>query len=557
MSFDAYEVAINLKLEDQFSDAIGLFSNKLGESSKHAEELQKKLEKLKEALKGASSAATGVQGFGDAADKAAGKWQKLADKVKETYKTAAKISLTGVGMAVLLKGPLEHAAKQEQQVIKLDSMNFDGTLDKGTKAALAAHAANIAKSAPGTTDADALRIATESQVITGDVKKTVKLAPMVANLRFDVEAMATGNGEAPGKGDEAEKKFFELMQKLKDSGVTKDFTEAKYRAVGDLYLKSYLAQNGDVDEDKFMATAKAMAKVKDDKDISSAITDENIRRAQGVEELAAQEKRSGAGMKVDLTSKWHELEEQFGRAALPVVKGLVDHLIPALKSLGDWMEEHQDAVTNVAKGFIWLSAGLMIVGPLFAIWRAFKILDEVLSLGMLARMEKLRGGIRSLAGAVTPRLVEGIVSIGARLAGLGMGIVRLAATVMTNPYVLAITGAAAAGYAAGTAINGGISWAMNKATNGRVNSLGEGLFNLFNPGEASAAEHDKKLNAQIAERLAQARAARAQTTVHTTINIDGRKVGHAVTRHQAAEAARPSAGQAAFDRSMMPAPVGA
>ncbi len=40
MSFDAYEVAINLKLEDQFSNAMGLFADKLGESSKHAEELR-------------------------------------------------------------------------------------------------------------------------------------------------------------------------------------------------------------------------------------------------------------------------------------------------------------------------------------------------------------------------------------------------------------------------------------------------------------------------------------------------------------------------------------
>jgi hypothetical protein len=42
MSFDAYEVAIHLRLVDQFSGAAELFAKKLAKSSKHAGELQKR-----------------------------------------------------------------------------------------------------------------------------------------------------------------------------------------------------------------------------------------------------------------------------------------------------------------------------------------------------------------------------------------------------------------------------------------------------------------------------------------------------------------------------------
>lgn len=70
MSFDAYEVAINLKLEDKFSEGMGQLADKLGESSKHAEELQKKLEKIGDGFKAAMAASvTGCNAAVAATDK--------------------------------------------------------------------------------------------------------------------------------------------------------------------------------------------------------------------------------------------------------------------------------------------------------------------------------------------------------------------------------------------------------------------------------------------------------------------------------------------------------
>ncbi len=115
MSFDAYEVAIHLRLVDQFSGAAELFAKKLAKSSKHAGELQRKLEKIKDSFPAtASAAAKGADGLGDAADEAAGKWQKLADKIKGTYKIAAAVTGVGNGMAMMLKAPLNHAMTYEQ-----------------------------------------------------------------------------------------------------------------------------------------------------------------------------------------------------------------------------------------------------------------------------------------------------------------------------------------------------------------------------------------------------------------------------------------------------------
>ena len=46
MSFDAYEVAVKLKLKDEFSGVMGLLTRQLVSANTHANELQGKLDKI-------------------------------------------------------------------------------------------------------------------------------------------------------------------------------------------------------------------------------------------------------------------------------------------------------------------------------------------------------------------------------------------------------------------------------------------------------------------------------------------------------------------------------
>ena len=185
----------------------------------------------------------------------------------------------------------------------------------------------------------------------------------------------------------------------------------------------------------------------------------------------------------------------------------------------------------------------------------------------------LIGGALDIGAAIGTAAILGKTWTGAKLAvdmvgskvfaPLTKGILGMAKYIMTNPYAMALLG----GVAVGTGINYLIDKHLTEENGGKPTTLGglyydrlhhaDGSFNwggIFTLHGETQAEANKRL---AKEALSVIPPTQTQQTiqVHTKINLDGRKVGEAVTEHQAHEASRPFAGATGFDWNMGLAPV--
>ena len=182
------------------------------------------------------------------------------------------------------------------------------------------------------------------------------------------------------------------------------------------------------------------------------------------------------------------------------------------------------------------------------------VLDAGLAIGAAAILGKAWSGTKLAVDMVGSKV----------FAPLTKGLIGMASKILTNPYVMALLG----GVAVGTGINYLIDKHLTEENGGKPTTLGglyydrlhhaDGSFNwggIFTLHGETQAEANKRL---AKEALAVIPPTQTQQTiqVHTQINLDGRKVGEAVTEHQAKEAGRPLAGATGYDWSMGLAPVG-
>jgi hypothetical protein len=219
--FNAYEVAVRLRLKDEFSGVMGLLTRQLVASNKHVAELQNRME-----------------------------------KVSKLFTAGALTTGAGFGMAMVLKASTNEAVRLEQQMNRLKALNLDNKFGGGTTASLASQAQDIAKSTVGTTQLEALRLVTETQAITGDLKHTAELAPVLARMRFGMEAYMSGQGKGEGHGAGAEKQFADIVKVMEMRGLMRNFTSEKLDRMADLFVKNYAASGGMVKPSDFLAMMK-------------------------------------------------------------------------------------------------------------------------------------------------------------------------------------------------------------------------------------------------------------------------------------------------------------
>lgn len=219
--FDAYEVAIMLRLKDHFSGAMGIVTRRLIEGNKHADQLQKRLE-----------------GIG------------------KIFTAGLVTTGAGYGMAMLLKASANEAIRYEQQLNRLKALNLDARFGVGTTDSLENQAKLIAKNTKGTTYTDALNLITETQAITGNVEHTEKLAPLLGKLRFGLETYMSSNGKGEGHGADAEKQFQDIVKVMEMRGLMRNFTDEKMEKMADLFAKSFIASGGMVKPSDFLAMMK-------------------------------------------------------------------------------------------------------------------------------------------------------------------------------------------------------------------------------------------------------------------------------------------------------------
>ena len=219
--FDAYEVAIVLKLKDQFSGAMGIVTRHLIESNKHATELEKRL--------------TGIGTL---------------------FKAGVMTGAAGFGIAMALKASTNEAVRFEQQMNRLKALNVDNRFGSGTQASLVMQAQQISNNTKGTSQTEALKLVTEAQAITGDPVHTKELVPMLAKIRFGMETYMAGGGHGGGHGAGAEKQFMDIVKLMEMRGLMRNFTPEKMESMGDLFVKNYVASGGMVKPSDFLAMMK-------------------------------------------------------------------------------------------------------------------------------------------------------------------------------------------------------------------------------------------------------------------------------------------------------------
>lgn len=609
--FDAYEVAVRLRLKDEFTGVMGVINRHLMQANTHATELQGKL-----------------------------------DKIMGHFKAGAMVTAAGYGMAMTLKAATNEAVKYEQQLNRLKALQLDMRFGAGTTSGLEQNALAIARNTRGITSTDALRLVTEAQAITGNVEHTQELVPVLAKMRFAMETYMAGQGHGGGHGAQAEKQFADIVKVMEMRGLMRNFTGSKLEEMADLFVKNYAASGGMVRPSDFLSMMKTggvagksvnqdfmfalghimqeaggnrsgtmlmslyqnmvagrmpqqvaetlnrlglldkhhihygttghITKVDPGAMKNSALlmsrpdlymqqvilptlakhgvdvhnqqavlqslntmagqrTATNLlaqlylegsqianyiqqaKGAMGVNALYAQGGKSTMGQQIDLMAKVNQLELDFGKAALPLLKSVLEQAIPLVKSLGEWMDKHPDGLTKLATGLGLLGASMMVSGPLMMVVSAFRAIALVVPLitPVFTAFSALATGLAGIAGAV------------------GYGIGTLAYKYLPEHARDSIGGTVA------NALSG-ISSEAAKAANGPVYS--------------SAGEHDAQWQAQFKAMMA---AKQKSVQVHTTIHMDGRKVAQAVTEHQVAAASRPTASQGGFDGTMTMRPVGA
>ncbi len=205
--FDAYEVAIRLRLVDQFSAIMGSVISRLVEAHGHADQLQKKL-----------------------------------DGIGVLFKSGVLATGVGVGMAMSLKASTNEAVKYEQQLNRLKAPNLG---DKAT-GDLVAVADRVAGNVKGLSRTEALHLTTEAQSITAQSGHTAEIVPELARMRFAIESYMNGGGKGEGHGEKAEGMFRDVVKAAEMRGLMRNFSMEKFQGLMDLFTKIYISSGGQV-----------------------------------------------------------------------------------------------------------------------------------------------------------------------------------------------------------------------------------------------------------------------------------------------------------------------
>lgn len=322
--------------------------------------------------------------------------------------------------------------------------------------------------------------------------------------------------------------------------------------------------------------------------------------AAGIDELEQNAKNSLTGQQIELAKKWEDLQLKLGDVILPMAIKALDKLNPALIALGTWIDTHPKTITALTYAFVGLSTFLIgggLINMVIAAGRGFRLLfvglrflsvagferllpvvarlstyvvmfasDSMKAVMMLARSGFLRGFIGAFTSPIKLLLGAIFTPVGAALAGLAV-----AALLIWHNWA-EISGALKVAWAdvKGGFIklfNGDILGGLKLFTHAFL--LGwQTIFNTLIAGVntilPAALQISKTHFAD--DFMGTSKPTGAGTLVvpvppkqqpliqvESSIILSGKKVGEAVSLHQAREASRPRTGTQGFDptRSML------
>lgn len=263
--------------------------------------------------------------------------------------------------------------------------------------------------------------------------------------------------------------------------------------------------------------------------------------AAGIDELEKNAKNSLTGKQIELAKKWEDLQLKLGEVILPMAITALDKLNPALVKLGTWIDTHPKTVTALTYAFVGLSAFLIgggLINMVIAAGRAFGILGSVLLANPI--------GLAITAIAVAALLVvnnwkEIKTSLFGIWADIKDGFVRL----FHGDILGGLTSFAHAFLLGWQVVFNTLIAGMNTILPASLQIPKTHFADDFQRGGQAAS--GSPLVVPVPPRQQQ------PIEVRSSIILDGKKVGEAVSLHQAREASRPRTGTQGFDptRSML------
>lgn len=265
-----------------------------------------------------------------------------------------------------------------------------------------------------------------------------------------------------------------------------------------------------------------------------------IENAMGVDQTISASKATAGGSVMEMQAKWNKLLTELGIAVLPIAIRAVEGLTSIIKTATTFAQNNPTLTKGLVSLFGVLAGLVMAGGVVMLATAAFKALGLAMAFNTL-------GGPAALG------------TVAGGIATIGRAIVGLAASVMTNPYVLAVLAAGAVGAGIGTGANSLINKGVAAATGKKDNTLGGWLHDKINGEGKTGPITLDEINAERAKtgrpplNTIRPGGGSDGSGARGDIYMDGRKVGEIVSKHQAREASRPMAGTTKFDGSMTPA----
>lgn len=246
-----------------------------------------------------------------------------------------------------------------------------------------------------------------------------------------------------------------------------------------------------------------------------------VRNAMGVDQTIDAGKRTTVGREAELRARYNSLQTELGLTILPVVNKALEGLIALCKTLIGFAREFPVMTKALVSAFGVLSALSVAGGAIMIAKAAFGALGLALGGGGAATAA---GGLAGAAGVA----LTGITALAGGIAAL------------------------AAGFAVGSALNVGIDALITKLR-GKDATLGTSIYDLVHSddGKAWAEVGTKNRRGGFGRNgpspYVPGGGGAQMLQVDSTINLDGKVIGKAVSTYQAKEMGRPATGPRTAD----------
>ncbi len=229
------------------------------------------------------------------------------------------------------------------------------------------------------------------------------------------------------------------------------------------------------------------------------------KNSMGVNALYNQAENSTVGKQIELQARFNDLEKTWGQAILPLQIKALEELIPLAKDFNSLLERHPALIKGVVWALGLLAGSLMLAGPITMLAGAFKALSLALSFSGVGGVGGAVG-VRALAAAIAGggglSLVAGLAALGAAVAGLFFVFDKILPNHRNGDR---------------DPDHPGQHW--KSGVNGRGGK--------WEPDDPSSG------NAHAGERFVRSGRSGYWVKINTQVNLDGKKVGQAVSTHMA------------------------